>query len=205
MSKALAVKKEMTVEEYLVFEEKSKYRHEFLEGEIYQMAGGKYSHSLIGTNILTEIAINLRLKNKNCDIHGSDLRVQIDEENYVYPDVTVACNPKLVPNIFDTLENPQVIFEVISKSTEYRDKEVKLKLYLQIESLTDYLIVAQKEQRIEHYQRKSKKEWTYRVYEETEEVIKLNSIECEITVEQIYRNVEFPKLRLVKTKKRRII
>lgn len=205
MSKALAVKKEMTVEEYLVFEEKSKYRHEFLEGEIYQMAGGKYSHSLIGTNILTEIAINLRLKNKNCDIHGSDLRVQIDEENYVYPDVTVACNPKLVPNIFDTLKNPQVIFEVISKSTEYRDKEVKLKLYLQIESLTDYLIVAQKEQRIEHYQRKSKKEWTYRVYEETEEVIKLNSIECEITVEQIYRNVEFPKLRLVKTKKRRII
>ncbi len=205
MSRALAIKKEMTVEEYLAFEEKSKYRHEFLEGEIYQMVGGKYSHSLIGTNIIRRLGVLFDAKGKDCDIHGSDLRVKIDEENYVYPDVTVVCNPKLVANIFDTLENPQVIFEVLSKSTEYRDKDVKLKLYLQIESLTDYLIVAQKEQRIEHYQRKTEKEWTYRVYEEAGEVIKLDWVECVITVEQIYRNVELPKLRLVKTKKRRTI
>ncbi len=206
MSKALALKKEsFSVEDYLAFEEKSKYRFEFIEGEIYQMAGGKYNHSLISTNISTEINVSLRLKDKRCDVHGSDLRVKIDDNNFVYPDVTVVCNPKLVGNIFDTLENPQIIFEVLSKSTEYRDKEVKLKLYLQIETLSDYLIVSQKEQRIEHYQRKFAKEWTYRVYEESSEVVKLQSIESEILVEQIYRNVEFPKLKLVRAKKRRVI
>lgn len=204
MSRASALKKDLvSVEEYLAFEEKSKYRHEFLEGEIYQMAGGKYNHSLISTNLITEISISLRLKNKDCDVHGSDLRVKIDDENYVYPDVVVVCNPKLVPNIFDTLENPQIIFEVTSKSTEYKDKEIKLKLYLQIPFLTDYLIVSQKESRIEHYQRKNTKEWTYRVYSEPTEIIKLESIQTELTLEQIYRNVEFPiKLKIVRSKKK---
>jgi Uma2 family endonuclease len=204
MSRALALKKDfVSVEEYLAFEEKSKYRHEYLDGEIFQMAGGKYNHSLIASNIITEISINLRLKNKNCDVHGNDLRVKIDEINYVYPDVVVVCNPKLVPNIFDTLENPTIIFEITSKSTEFRDKETKLKIYLQLPGLTDYLIVSQKESRIEHYQRKSQKEWTYRVYTESDEIIRLKSIEGELSVAQIYRNVEFPvKLKIVKTKKK---
>ncbi len=204
MSKTSALKKEfVSVEEYLAFEEKSKYRHEYLDGEIYQMAGGKYNHSLISSNIITEISIGLRAKNKNCDVHGSDLRVKIDETNYVYPDVVVACNPKLVPNIFDTLENPQIIFEVTSKSTEFKDKETKLKIYLQIPCLTDYLIVSQKESRIEHYQRKTDKEWAYRVYSEPNEVIKINSIETELFVEQIYRRLEFPvKLKIIKSNKK---
>jgi Uma2 family endonuclease len=204
MSKAISTKKDfISVEEYLAFEERSKYRHEYLDGEIFQMAGGKYNHSLISTNIITEISINLRSKNKNCDVHGSDLRVKVDEDNYVYLDVVVVCNPKLVPNIFDTLENPQIIFEITSKSTEFRDKETKLKIYLEISSLTDYLIVSQKESRIEHYQRKSLKEWTYRVYSKPDEVIQLESIEGELTVEQTYRTVEFPvKLKIVKTKKK---
>ena len=202
MSRASALKKDLiSVEEYLAFEEKSKYRHEFLEGEIYQMAGGKYNHSLIATNSIRHLSN--ALDGKRCDVHGSDLRVKIDDENYVYPDVVVVCNPKLVPNIFDTLENPQIIFEVTSKSTEYKDKEIKLKIYLQIPCLTDYLIVSQKESRIEHYQRKTAKEWAYRVYSEPTEIIKLDSIQTELTLEQIYRNVEFPvKLKIVRSKKK---
>ncbi len=204
MNRALALKREnLTVEEYFAIDEKSKYRCEFIGGEIFQMAGGRYNHSLISTNIIRLLGNSLEANGKRCDVHGGDLRVKIDDEDYVYPDVVVTCNPKLVPNIFDTLENPQVIFEVLSKSTELKDQEIKRKLYLQIESLTDYLMVSQKEMRIEHYQRKSEKEWTYRIYTEAGEIIKLASIGCEPTTAQVYRNVEFPiKLKLVKPRKR---
>lgn len=204
MNRALALKREhLTVEEYLAIDEKSKYRCEFIGGEFYQMAGGRYNHSLISTNIIRLLGNSLEANANRCDVHGGDLRLIIGKADYVYPDVVVTCNPKLVPNIFDTLENPQVIFEVLSKSTEFKDKEIKLKLYLLIESLTDYLLVSQKEMRIEHYQRKSMKEWTYRVYTEADEIINLASIESKLTTAQVYRNVEFPiNLKLVKPRKR---
>jgi Uma2 family endonuclease len=200
---ALAAKKrEMSVEEYLTFEEKSKYKHEYFDGDVFQMAGGKRQHSLTISNINFELQSQLRKKSKNCEVHGSDLRVRTDEFNYVYPDIVVTCEPKLVPNIFDTLENPQVIFEVTSKSTEFFDWERKRDLYVQIESLTDFLIVSQEKMSIAHFQRVAKKEWKLKLYEDPQEVITLDSIDCELTLEQIYRNIEFPvKLRIVKKKK----
>jgi Uma2 family endonuclease len=197
-----AKKKEMSVEEYLAFEEKSKYKHEYFEGDVFQMAGGKRQHSLTISNINFELQSQLPKKAKNCEVHGSDLRVKTDEFNYVYPDIVVTCEPKLVHDIFDTLENPQVIFEVTSKSTEFFDWERKRDLYVQIESLTDYLIVSQEKMLIAHFQRVAKKEWKLKLYEEPQEVITLDSIDCELTLEQIYRNIEFPvKLRIVKKKK----
>jgi Uma2 family endonuclease len=195
-----AKKKEMSVEEYIAFEEKSKYKHEYFDGVVFQMAGGKRQHSLTISNIIGELFAQLR--GKRCEVHGSDLRVKTDEFNYVYPDIVVTCEPKLVPDIFDTLENPQVIFEVTSKSTEFFDWERKRDLYVQIESLTDYLIVSQEKMLIAHFQRVAKREWKLKLYEEPQEVITLDSIDCEITLEQIYRNIEFPvKLRIVKKKK----
>lgn len=203
MANALATKKNlMSVEEYLAFEEKSKYKHEYFDGKVFQMAGGKRNHSLTISNINFELQRQLRSKSKDCEVHGSDLRVKTDEFNYVYPDVVVTCKPKLVPNIFDTLENPQVVFEVTSKSTEFFDWERKRDLYLQIESLTDYLIVSQEKMSITHFRRVAEKEWSLKLYDQPQEVITIISIDCELTLEQIYRSIEFPvKLRVVKKKK----
>ncbi len=191
----------MSEEEYLAFETKSKIKHEFMDGEIFSMAGAKRFHSLTMSNISRHLGN--QLDGKPCEVHVADLRVRIRDSHYVYPDVFVACDIKLVPNIFDTLENPQVVFEILSKSTERRDRYDKRIDYLDIESLTDYLIVSQKEMRVEHYQRESLKQWTVRIYEEPEQTINLNSIGCTLTMEQIYRNIEFSvKLKLIKNKKK---
>lgn len=202
MSNNLAVKETLMSEaEYLAFEEKSKIRHEFMDGEIFAMAGGKRFHSLTISNIARHLGN--QLENTPCEVHTSDLRVRVKPTHYVYPDVVIACNLKLVPDIFDTLENPQIIFEVLSKSTIYRDRIEKRMDYIDLESLTDYVIVHQIEMRVEHYERVSQKEWTLRIYEQAAQNIHLNSIKCRLSLGQIYRNVEFPaNLKLIKSKKK---
>lgn len=191
----------MSVEEYLAFEEKSRIKHEFMDGVIFAMAGGKRFHSLTISNIARHLGN--QLEGKSCEVHTSDLRVRIKNTHYVYPDVVVACDVKLVPSIFDTLENPQVVFEVLSKSTFYRDKTEKRMDYIDLESLTDYVIVHQTEMRVEHYERVSQREWTLRIYDQTSQSLSLKSIQCILSVEQIYQNIEFPaNLKLIKSKKK---
>lgn len=209
MSSALRIRKNipsakealMTVEDYFSFEERSKIKHEFMDGEVYAMAGGKRFHSLTISNIARYLGN--QIEDKPCEVHTNDLRVRLRKNHYVYPDVVVACELKLVPNVFDTLENPRIIFEVLSKSTAYRDKIEKRMDYMDLESLTDYVIVHQTEMRIEHYERVSQKEWTLRIYERPSESFVLRSIRATLTLGQIYRNVEFPaNLKLIKSKKK---
>lgn len=201
MSQAIA-EKLMSEQEYLAFEEKSKIKHEFMDGEIFVMAGGTRFHSLTIGNISRHLGN--QLEDEPCEVHTSDLRVKTKSANYVYPDVVIVCKPKLVPNIFDTLESPQVIFEVLSKSTIYRDKTDKRIDYLDIESLTDYVIVYQTEMRVEHYERVSQNEWILRIYDQSKQTVELNSIKCRIELGKIYQNIEFPskpQLKLVSPKK----
>lgn len=201
MKQTAALEKLIPVDEYLAFEEKSKIRHEYMDGEIFAMAGARRFHSLITTNISRHLGN--QLDGAPCDVHVTDLRVRIKETHYVYPDVVIACNAEFVPDIFDTLENPQVIFEVLSKSTAYRDRYDKRMDYLDVESLTDYLIVSQKEMRVEHYRRESQKQWNVRIYDNSNQTINLESIGCELKLEQIYGNIEFPaSLKLVRPKKK---
>ncbi len=202
MPGALATKEVfITVEEYWAIDERSKYRHEYFNGEVFQMAGSKFNHSLISSNILFNLRV--KLESKDCDVVSSDLRVKADEFHYFYPDIVVVCQPKFTPDIFDTLENPIVIVEITSKSTASRDKNEKRLAYLQMDSLNDYLIVSQNEMLIEQYGRISANEWSYKIHESPEQRILLKSLDIGITVEQIYRRIEFPpkKLRLVKNKK----
>ena len=88
MSQATA-EKLMSVEEYLALEEKSKIRHEYMDGEIFVMSGGTRKHSLAGTNILTELGLQLR--ERDCEVHAGELRIRVRGGHFVYPDVTVAC------------------------------------------------------------------------------------------------------------------
>ncbi len=202
MNSSLAVEQRlMTEAEYLVFEEKSKIKHEFMDGEIYAMAGGKRFHSLTIGNIARHLGN--QLEDKPCEVHTSDLRVRLRENHYVYPDVIVACDLQLVPNIFDTLENPQIIFEVLSKSTAYRDRTEKRIDYLDLECLTDYVIVHQTEMLVEHYERVSRREYTLRIYDQPSQSVKLNSIQCSLTLARIYQNIEFTvNLKLIRAKKK---
>ncbi len=201
MGQAVAKEMLMTVEEYLAFEEKSRIRHEFIDGEVFALAGGKRNHSLIASNIGTELAVQLR--NRNCEVHFGDLRVEASEMTYVYPDVTVVCGDvRLVPDIFDTLENPIVICEVLSKPTEARDRGDKSSAYRRLKSLTDYVLVSQNKMTIEHYARQPDGSWKLYEYTEPHEKIVFESISCELTLAEIYRRVEFPQIKLVKQRKK---
>jgi Uma2 family endonuclease len=201
MAQALTKERLMTVEEYLAFEEKSKIKHEYMDGEIFAMAGVKRNHSLANTNISTEL--NLQLRDSDCEVHISDFRVRVRETHFVYPDVAVACGEIDVETSgeIETLINPLVIFEVLSKSTEKRDRGEKAEDYFKISSLRDYILVSQNRMRVEHFHRESDNKWSLIIYEKPEDVLILDSINCKLTLRQIYLKINFPNLKVMKSKK----
>lgn len=199
MNQAIA-EKLMSVAEYLVFEEKSKIKHEFMDGEIYAMAGATRKHNLATTNISTELGLHLR--ETDCEVYANDFRVKIRNEHYVYPDVAAACGEISTENNEMTLLNPVVIFEVLSKSTEKRDRSEKAEDYFKLESLKEYVLVAQSKIRVEHFSRQSNNKWSLEILENIDDELYLKTIECRISLKLIYLKIKFPALKLVETKKK---
>jgi Uma2 family endonuclease len=201
MSQSTATKiKLMTVEEYLDFEAKSKIRHEYMDGEIFAMAGAKRNHSIAATNISTEL--NVHLRQTDCEVHTTDFRVLVRNGHYVYPDVVVACGEIEIIDNDTTLVNPTIVVEVLSKSTENRDRNDKMQDYFKIESVKDYILVSQNKVKVEHYHRQSNNKWLLEIYENLEDLLILDSINCKIPLKLIYLKVRFPQLSLVKSKKK---
>jgi Uma2 family endonuclease len=142
MSGSLAKdKKLMTVEEYLDFEKKSKIKHEYSDGEVISMAGAKRNHSLAAGNIFRHLAN--QLEGKDCEVHQNDIKVRVRENRFVYPDVIAACGELQWESNETVLLNPTVVFEVLSSSTEARDRGEKAQDYRRLRTLTDYLLVSQ--------------------------------------------------------------
>jgi Uma2 family endonuclease len=201
MAEALTKERLMTVEEYLAFEEKSKIKHEYMDGEIFAMAGVRRNHSLATSNISRHLGN--QLEDSDCEVHIADFRVRVRETHFVYPDVAVACGEIDVETSgeIETLINPLVVFEVLSKSTEKRDRGEKAEDYFKIASLRDYILVSQNRMRVEHFHRESDNKWSLIIYEKPEDVLILDSINCKLTLRQIYLKVKFPNLKVVKSKK----
>jgi Uma2 family endonuclease len=199
MTQAVA-EKLLTEEEYLLLEEKSRIRHEFMDGEIFAMAGATRRHNLATNNISTEL--NLQLRETDCEVYSSDFRVKIREGHNVYPDVAVACGEILTENNDTTLLNPVVIFEVLSKSTEGRDRGDKAEDYFKLPSLKDYILVSQNRVRVEHFSRQKNNEWTLKFYEDLEDTLELKSVKCKIPLKLIYLKIKLTSLKLIDKKKK---
>ena len=192
-----------TPEEYLAFERQSTEKHEFVDGIIYPVHGGSHpdnetyamsgasrKHNLISGNLFGELWT--RFKKRDCSVYMSDMRVKVNETDYVYPDVVAVCDDvELEDNEFDTLLNPSVIIEVLSKSTKTYDKDKKMTLYQNLPTVQDYVLVAQDECRIEHYQRKSQNQWLLTVLTEPKQVLDLQSVDANISVQDVYDKVKF--------------
>lgn len=174
----------MSVEEYLVFEEKSNIKHEYSDGEIISMAGAKRNHSLAAGNIFRQLAN--QLEDKDCEVHQNDIKVRVRESRFVYPDVIVGCGELQWESNETVLLNPTVIFEILSKLTEARDRGEKAQDYRRLPSLTDYLLISQKEILIEHYIRQTDGSRKLLEYRDAGENINLQSIGCILSVESIY-------------------
>ena len=180
----------ITVEEYLQQERTALDRHEYLNGEVFAMAGGTTAHSTISTNLLIEIGSQLR--ESDCTIRNGDMRIRTSPTGlYSYADAVVSCADEQFEN--DTLLNPIVIVEVLSESTKDYDRGVKFEQYRQIPSFREYLIVAQDRPYVEHHVRQDvdHRVWTMREHTSLEDVINLEAIHVRLRLADIYAKVSF--------------
>lgn len=192
MGKAnLAVKKKpLTDEDYLRAERQAFEKSELINGEIVAMAGAGDKHNLISSNLMIDIGVKTR--QTSCRVFSSDMRVKAKKGNYYYPDIVVVCGErKYEDNKKDSLLNPKVIIEILSKSTKLKDRNEKLDSYTSLESLTDYILVSQDEMRVEHFIKNGEKEWKVRFLNEKSDKIILESIECEVSIEDVYHEILF--------------
>jgi Uma2 family endonuclease len=158
----VAERSQLTAAEYLAWEREQPVKHEFFHGEVFAMAGGRPRHNALAISVGAELRATLR--SRGCAVLSSDQRLAFPPDaRYVYPDVTVICGaPAFQPGTTDVITNPSVLVEVLSSSTEEYDRGLKWAGYQSIASLTDYLLVALAEVRIEHYRRNADRSWTFR-------------------------------------------
>lgn len=181
----------MTEQEYLVFEEKSETKHEFVNGKVYAMTGASWTHNVICLN--TGASLNSQLKNKGCTAVVGDVRLKVESKvSHRYPDIMVVCgDPNFVDDRTDTISNPTLIMEVLSPSTALIDLNDKLHEYLKLASLKEYVIIAQHEARIERYLLHESGEWLYKQVAGLDNQLELPSINCVLSLADVYRKVEF--------------
>jgi Uma2 family endonuclease len=188
MSALPKLQETISSEDYLFQERQNSQKHEFVEGIIYAMAGASEEHVLIAGNIFGEIYSVF--KQRPCKVYNNDMRVKVNKNDYVYPDVVAVCGEsKFEDNVFDTLTNPTLIIEVLSESTENYDCGKKSALYRHLETVQEYLLVAQDRCYIEHYQRHNQTQWLLTIISNMNEVLILKSINTQITVQDIYNKV----------------
>ncbi len=180
-----------TPAEYLALERKAAYKSEYLNGFIYAMAGATREHNLIAVNLSRELSSALR--HRPCEVYAGDMRVRVSDTGlYTYPDVVAVCGgPRFEDGELDTLVNPTVIIEVLSPSTEAEDRGSKFAHYRRLESLREYVLVAQDRMMVERFTRQGE-QWVLTEYRRGDESLRLASIECGIPLGEIYAKVMLP-------------
>jgi Uma2 family endonuclease len=186
----------LTEAEYLRLERQAEFRSEYFDGEIFAMAGGTGAHSLIAINLAAELR-NL-LKDANCVVYNADLRVKVEATGLLtYPDVSIICGEqRFLDEEEDTLLNPGVIIEVLSDSTEAYDRGKKFEHYRQIPTCREYLLVSQKEPRVEQFIRQANGEWVLKEAAGLTAELKLPSLGVVLRLAEIFAKVQFTPGRL---------
>jgi len=190
MSASPQLATKITPQEYLVFERQATEKHEFVDGIIYAMSGASKEHNFISSNITGELY--LAFKKRPCVVCANDMRVKVNESDYVYPDVVAVCgDAQFEDNTFDTLSNPTVIIEILSDSTERYDKGRKAELYRALPTMQDYVLISQTHCYIEHYHRQTATQWLFTIISQMDEKLTLPSVNVTIAVQDIYDKVSF--------------
>lgn len=183
-------KKSYTPDEYFEFEVNSDTRHEYINGEIISMTGGTPEHNEIAS--ILNAALRVSLKGKPYSIFVADQRLWIPNRNlYTYPDVMVAPRPlELQSGRTDTIINPVMIAEVLSKSTKSYDRDEKFAAYRTIPTFQEYLLIDQYTPHVEQYSKTDSQKWIFIEYDGLDARISLASVPCEISLADLYEGVE---------------
>jgi Uma2 family endonuclease len=184
-------------EEYLEIDRASDLKYEYDKGRVYALAGGTQAHARIAYNMAS--LLDAHLTDTPCRFFLSDVRVQVAEEKYYYPDVTVTCNPEDIEDNLDIIRAPRLIVEVLSPSTEYKDRGTKLRAYQACQSVEECMLISTRQQLVELYRRLPPADlpkippgdWAYRQYG-SGETVELISIRLTFPIEALYRLTDVP-------------
>jgi Uma2 family endonuclease len=184
----------LTPEEYLTIERKAEHKSEYSNGVMYAMSGASREHNRITVNLVRVVGNQLR--GSSCEPFSADMRVRIPfPRRYVYPDLVVACGEaEFEDDELDVLLNPILVVEVLSASTESFDRTTKRAWYRRIESLREYVLVAQDSPHVERYVKRDEG-WMLTDTEGLEATVRLESIGCELPLSEIYDRVTFGQAR----------
>lgn len=178
------LEKPLTVEEYLEFERKSETRHEYVDGQLLAMAGEKRKNNRIALNFV--VLLSKIADDKLCEVVSQGVRIRTRKTRYRYPDFAVSCAPGEDPYF---LENPCLVVEVLSSTTEHTDFGKKLDEYTQIPSLQRYVLVSSDERFAVIYKRIGE-QWVVQSLEQDGE-FDVPCLDVTLTLEQIYDGVVF--------------
>ena len=180
-----------TPEEYLQLEEKSEEKHEYRQGEIVLMTGGTTNHNKLAGKLYARLL--LALEDQNHEVYMGDVRLWIpDYREYTYPDIMVVQGQPVYQSPgTTTITNPTIIVEVLSKSTQARDRGDKFRFYRSIPEFQEYILIDQYTVLVEHFVKTSEHQWMLTEYEAKESKLSLDSVNFEINLEELYKRVNF--------------
>lgn len=183
-------KQKFTIEEYLVMEETAIEKHEYYKGEVFAMPAVKLPHNIISMNLFGEIGI--KLKGKKCQLFGSNMRLHIEANKFfIYSDISIICGePETLNNDDWNVLNPAVIIEILSPSTKNYDRGEKFKLYRNIPTLKEYILVDSQSVDIEIFRLNEARHWELEEYNSLEEMLFIQTINEHIGLAEIYAGVQ---------------
>ncbi len=174
----------VSINDYLEGEKDSPVKHEYIHGEVWDMAGASMVHATISMNL--GIALTPVARKKGCNAYASDIKFKVNENTFYYPDFMVACQD--APNQYFH-DKPCVVVEIISKSTARTDQNEKRYAYTANEGLHLYLLIDSRKQAIVGYYR-TKQGWQERVFKE-DETVPIPCADVDLSFEDIYLQTEF--------------
>jgi len=179
----------MSIDEYLQMDRSSaETRSEYIDGHVYAMAGGTIAHARIALNMAK--LLDEQLGSGPCHTYTSDVRVQLSEKRYVYPDVTVSCDISDWQEQADIIHAPHLIVEVLSPTTEAYERGKKFTCYQECSTIQEYVLISSQYQAVEVFRRK-KDVWLYRRYAAEQEV-ELESLDIRFLVAALYERIRVP-------------
>lgn len=178
----------MSLEEYLTLvEQDPEHAYEYLDGRVYMMTGGSPDHSIIGSNLNGLLQASLR--GRRCIVYNSDVYVQLSEHYRVCPDATVICDPR-DRGAQEVISYPLLVGEVLSPTTEARDRGQKSLQYRSCPSIQEYLLISSEFLLVEVFRREKQEFWSLYTLG-LEDTIELTSLGLRFRVAELYQNTSF--------------
>ncbi len=191
MAQRATKQKLYTPEQYLAKEEKAEFRNEYFDGEIFAMTDGSLNHLQITTNIT--VFLDSKIRKKGYRVLPNEMKVWVEStRRFYYPDVTIVCDkPKFYKDRNDTIENPKLLIEVLSKSTEATDRGEKFFAFQTLKSVEEYVLVSQDKHVVEKFTKQNDGSWKYLATIGIDSKVVFESVGESLNLSEIYDLVEF--------------